>query len=336
MGYLAFDAIDDAIDATTAFLTPIDRSRWLRLLIVVFFIGGGGVNVPTSGGWPSDGGSGPSASALDQGTIAVIVGVIAVVLLLVLTLAVIGAIMQFVLIESLRSETVHVRRYVRRHWRRGLRLFGFRIGLLLLVALLIGLPVAVGVLGILGGAGASEVAFASVGLLFVLLPIGLVLFAGLALVNGLTTTFVVPTMLAEDCGVIAAWRRFWRPLRAEWREYAVYVVVNWLLHAGAGIAAALVGLLAMVVVTIPLATAALLVALGTGASVSPPTIAVYVLLGLTWLLLVILIGLLIRIPVVTFFRYYALLILGDTDPALDLIPEQRAAVRSGDGDATPG
>ncbi|MFC7138230.1 hypothetical protein ACFQRB_20675 [Halobaculum litoreum] len=34
----------------------------------------------------------------------------------------------------------------------------------------------------------------------------------------------------------------------------------------------------------------------------------------------------------SYLRYYALLVLGDAEPALDLIPERRAAVRADGGE----
>jgi hypothetical protein len=45
---------------------------------------------------------------------------------------------------------------------------------------------------------------------------------------------------------------------------------------------------------------------------------------------------LVQVPVVTYFRYYALLVLGDTDADLDLIPERRRAVRAGSGGGPSG
>jgi hypothetical protein len=38
----------------------------------------------------------------------------------------------------------------------------------------------------------------------------------------------------------------------------------------------------------------------------------------------------VQVPVQVYLRYWALLVLGDVDSALDLIPEQREAVRSGE------
>jgi hypothetical protein len=44
--------------------------------------------------------------------------------------------------------------------------------------------------------------------------------------------------------------------------------------------------------------------------------------------------LLVQVPFQTFLRYYALLVLGDTNEAFDLIPERRRAVREDDAGPT--
>ena len=40
MTLYALDAIDDAATATRELLWPFDLGRWLRLVVVVFFLGG--------------------------------------------------------------------------------------------------------------------------------------------------------------------------------------------------------------------------------------------------------------------------------------------------------
>ena len=42
MSLHALDDIGDALDATKSLLLPVDPPQWLRLALVVFFIGGGG------------------------------------------------------------------------------------------------------------------------------------------------------------------------------------------------------------------------------------------------------------------------------------------------------
>lgn len=46
MSLHAVENVDDAFRATKAFLLPFDRRRWLKLAVVVFFVGGS--SLPTS------------------------------------------------------------------------------------------------------------------------------------------------------------------------------------------------------------------------------------------------------------------------------------------------
>lgn len=350
MAFHAVDDIDAAFEATKAFLLPVDAGRWLRLAFVVFFLGGAGVNFPSGdvgGGFggpggefpgPEDGFPGPGGGISDPGggipsfsgvggeLLALVLVAVALVVLVGLLFGLVGAVMEFVLVESLRTEEVHVRRYARGHLGNGLRLFGFRLGLTLLALLV--LAVALGALFVgLGGMAALE-RIGSI-LLLVLLGIPLVLVVGAvyALVNGFTTTFVVPVMIRTDRPVLGAWRRFWRVLREEWTEYLVYAVFVFVLHLVVGTALALVMGIVAAILFVPLAIVGVVGLLVSG-GVSPvailPVVAVGGILGLAFLAL----SAVVRVPVVAFFRYYALLVLGDTDGDLDLIPKRREDIRA--------
>lgn len=345
MGLDAVDDVDDAVEATKAFLLPFDWGVWLRLGVISFFLGGIGGNVPRGdfgggdlpvggppGGGPGTGGGLPSMPEVSGVLIAAIVAVVLVLVTIGIVFGVIGAVMEFALIESLRTEEVHVRRYFRQQFGRGLRLFGFRIGLGILA-----LVVLVALLGALFvGMGGPE-AFSDIGtiLIFVLatLPILFVVGVLFVLINGFTTTFVVPVMMQTDRSVLGGWRRFWRTLRAEWVEYLVYAGLVFVLHLLTGIAIAIVmGIVALVLV-IPLAIVGVFGLFAAG-GVSPVALLVLGILAILFFLLFLGLGALVRVPVITFFRYYALLLLGDTDDDLDLIPDRRAEIRSdSSGDA---
>lgn len=345
MGLDAVDAVDDAIEATKAFLLPFDWGVWLRLGVISFFLGGVGGNVPGGnfgggdfptggppGGGPGTGGGFPSMPEISGALIAAIVFVVLVLVAIGIVFGVIGAVMEFSLIESLRSEEVHVRRYFRQHLGRGLRLFGFRIGLGIVF-----LVVSVALLGALFVAMGGPEAFGDPGtiVIFVLaaLPILFVVGVLFVLINGFTTTFVVPVMMVTDRSVLGGWRRFWRTLRAEWLEYLVYVGLVFVLHLLTGVAVAIVmGVVALVLI-IPLAIVGVFGLFAAG--VSPVALLVLGVLGILFFLLFLGLGALVRVPVITFFRYYALLLLGDTDDDLDLIPDRRAEIRGGSaGEAT--
>ena len=349
MALHAVDDLEDALSATRAFLFPFDAGRWLRLAIVAFFVGGVG-SAPTSG-FQFGGGGGGSVDTGGVGTtppeitgelLSLVLLVAGVLVAIGLVVGFVGSVMEFVLVASLRDEEVHVRRYFREHWRAGARLFGFRLALTLLAAALVAVPILALVFGTGGPAavgGPGEV----FGLLLLLLPLALVAGIAFSLVNGFTTFFVVPVMLLEGDGVLASWRRFYGTLRAEWKEYLVFVVVTFVLSLVVATAVGIVVGIAAFLVVVPFVLLGLggflaAGALGSGGigAASLPVLLAVGLLGLLAFLLVVFVAAVVQVPVVTYFRYYALLVLGDTDEALDLVPERRRAIRAGSGDAVDG
>jgi hypothetical protein len=333
--WYAIAALSDARDATETLLRPLDRGRWLRLALVALFVGVGG-GVPTGGGnvgLPSGGGGGapsdlPSPTLPDPGAaVAVAAAVVVVLVVVVVVWSVVGAVMEFVLVAGLRDREVRIRRPFRAHFRRGLRLFGFRLavglGSLLVVALPVALVIALGV-------GLSPV------LLVLLLPL-LVLFGVVALLGsvalGLTTDFVVPTMLTEDVGVLDGWRRVWPVVREQWKQTAVYLVAKFALGIGVGIAVSLAVLLAALVVAVPFAVVGggLFLALSAAGAGAGVWVAVALVAAL-FVLVMVVVGLLIQVPALTFVRYYSLSVLGLFDPDLDLVGVERPDDGDGNGD----
>lgn len=322
----AVENVGDAFAVTRAFLFPFDVRQWLKLAIVAFFVGAA-TNLPTAQfdtrGTRDRAPETASPTFDPEIAMPVVVAVVAAIIVLALLFALVGAIMEFVLVESLRRGEVSMRRYWSERWRQGLRLFGFRIA--------IGLPVLALVVGWLAlvlvplftDAAVPEL---SIGLFLLGIPVLFVVGVLVALVYSFTTVFVVPIMIREDCGVLAGWRRLWPSIRGAWKEYLAYVVVAFLLTVATGILASfLVGLGALVVL-LPLA----LVAALTHLTVSLTSTAGLVVLALLVLLFVIALAAiwaLVQVPILTYLRYYALLVLGDVEPSLDLVSEQRSAVR---------
>jgi MFS family permease len=350
MAYAATQCVDDAIEATKAFLTPVDRGRWLRMAAIVFFlsIGAGAGAVPNLGGQFSVG-SGvtdwePSQEVvitdLSQVPDSVWLALAALALaavVLVLVFGILGAIMEFVLVEAIRTETARVREPFRRHLRDGLSLFAFQA---LLFVLLLGLPVGGYVLLLLWPAVAAGASIgAIVGLVALLLVLVLVVGLLAALVNGFTVEFVVPVMIQREVGLVAGWRRFWPVLRGNLAEFAVYVALRWALAIAVSfVAGTATGILATVV-GIPFFLLVGGLFLGTGGALTPSTIAVYVVLIVVFVLVVVALGTAVQVPLQTFTRYYQLFVLGDVAPEFDLVPDRRESVRTpefetNDGDET--
>lgn len=336
MALYALDDLDDAYAATRGFLFPVDWRRWLRLALVAFFVAGS-TGTPSSPFGFQFGGAGAGSDAGTNGELTpaefetaveqllpfvpLLVALALGGLLLAFLFALVGSVMEFVLVESLREDRVAVREFFGRYWRPGVRLFGFRFALgflaLLGAALVFGLtvgPLAVGATPVV-----PLVALVVLGPLFVLYALAI------GVVSGFTTVFVVPVMLLESRGVLSAWRRLWPTVRGQWRQFAVYALVVVVVLFAAGIAAG-------IAVAIPVALVGALFALVVGigvltSGVSAATGALAVVLGVPFVLFVLLVVALVQVPIQTYVRYHALLVLGDADEQFDLIPDVRRSIR---------
>ncbi len=334
MSWYAVEALDDAIETTKAFLLPVEARTWLKLAIIVLFLGGSSVSPPTGGGNTQFSGGEPGGSAPEIPvsmdtivTLAIIIVAVAILLWMIFTL--IGSLMEFAFVESLRSRDVHVRQYLRRYFGQGLRLFGFRFVLFTLIILPIVGFVLIFVPSLLSGS--PDIALGS---LFLFIPILLLLGLVVALVDGLTTNFVVPVMILQNRGVLPGWRAFWPTLRREWKQYGMYVLLRFALSIAAGIVVSLVGGIVSIVLLIPFAILGLIAYAAVGSPTTfsaitsnTPLLASFGLLTVVYGLLSIFAFAVIRVPVQTYLRYFSLLVLGDTNAEFDLIPELRETVR---------
>lgn len=334
MTLYALDNVDDALDVTRTFLRTLDRTTWMKLAVVVLFIGGPGANLtsfqfnaPTS-----DSQLQPNAPPADNivltdiepGVGLIVAFVIGIIVLLILALLFVGSVFEFVFVESLRANELRIRRYWSRYWRQGLRLFGFRllVGLFVLGSVL--LSVGIVLFPLVFGSDAGTV---SIPLLVLFVPLFIVLGVVFGLVNGFTTVFVVPVMLLEDRGVLAGWRRLWSTITSQWKQYLAYAVVGFVLTA---VGAILVGIVVVILAVILLVPFGILAAVGIGALFvfEPLGIGLLVVLGILYGLSIVAVAAIVQVPIQAYLRYYALLVLGDIDGNLDLIPDQRAAVRN--------
>ncbi|WP_049980905.1 DUF7544 domain-containing protein [Halolamina rubra] len=334
MTLYALQDIDDAIAATRAFLWPFDLGRWVKLAFVAFFLGGtGGVNpfqfsgspqgTPTG---PTDPGGAPNFRAMIDAistTEWLLIGaVVGAILLIGLAFAFVGAVMEFVFVESLRRERVAIREYWRGWWWQGGRLFGFRLVVGLLSLLLAGGAIVAAVWPLLTGTPGFSLPllFVAIGVAFVVAIVG-------SLVNGFTTQFVVPVMIAENHNVLAAWRRFWPTLTGQWKQYLAYVVLRFVLAIAVAVVVGVISFVAALVLAIPFVMVGLIGAAALGAA---PMVGWGIILFAValFVLTLIALSLLVAVPVQTYLRYYALLVLGDTEEAFDLVADRRQAIRA--------
>ena len=370
MSLHALDDIGDAIDATKSFLFPFEKGNWLRLAVVVFFLGssGGGLNLfrglnsasnADEGSVPTGPDSGVAVTGLLDGvsggllqvdpggelppgvpqdllagaTLAIVVLFVALVLF-GLFAALLSNFMEFVFVQSLVDRETHVRQYLREHFGNGLRLLGFRLALDVVALLGAGLVFGAFFLLALGGEASNFNAgtvLASSTLLLVAIGIGAVV---LGTITGFTNVFVVPMMVQSGDGILAGWRQLLSSLSDHPKQYLGYLVVSIVLAIGVGIVSTILNVVAFLVVGIPFGIVAfvLLGALGEG----PAVVALLAILGVVALVVLLVALNLIKVPLQSFLRYYAMLVLGDIDESMDPVPAVRADIRSDESDATDG
>jgi len=341
MSLHAIDDIGDAIDATKSFLLPFAARTWLKLAVIVFFIGGGGgfnglQNAGNLGGQDQPSGGGFDQPLADRGAATTVDGVLSAIspellvviglaALLVLCFALLSNFMAFVFAESLIEREVHLRRYLRGNVGNGLRLFAFRLAVSL-VSLLLVVGFLYTVFVTTFGGNLDNVTATA---LFSILPVAIVFFLVIAVVQGLVTgftnVFVVPMMLTGDRGLLGSWKRLLGSMRRHVKQYLAYLAFSIVLAIGVGIVGSVVSIVATLLVAIPfvLVGAVLWFALGQG-TVALALIGIVVLL---FVLVLLLVTSLVQVPLQAFLRYYAMLVLGDVDEPLDPLPEVRSDVR---------
>ncbi|WP_257297749.1 DUF4013 domain-containing protein [Haloarchaeobius sp. FL176] len=339
MSLHAVDELDDAIDVTKGLLFPFDLRRWLKLALVVLFVGGGtgfpsyAFNFAGSSGGGGGGGGGDLGLTLTDGELLLAVGGLVVAVLgFFLLFGALGAIMEFVFVEALVSGEIRIRHNLGEYWRRGLRLFGFRLAVSLPMLLVVLGVVAAFFVPFLLGTGAE------LGLLFLLaaIPLLLILAFVVGILNGFTSAFVVPVMLADDCGVLDGWRTLWPSITDETVEYIGFAVISYVIRLVTGTAATMVLGVTALVLFIPAA----LVVFGVFAvlSTTPGLLAAatVVVVGAVYAVALFAVWAVVLVPVESYHRYHGLLVLGDLLPDYDLVADRRPDDESGSGGATPG
>lgn len=320
MSWYAIDALSGSIVATRDLLSDTTLGSWLELVVLVFFVGGISTTLIADFnliGTLADARRNETVLGGDPTMIGlgVVGGGIAL-----LGFVLVGAIAEFVFLETLRTRTVRLRAYGSRWWQAGVRLFGFRLGVFALAAAV--LAVTGWLLGWQSDPGDVPATTAAV----VLTPSLLVAFV----VDRFTRMFVVPIVLVTGCSITDGWRTFLPTLREQWRQFAVYALVDLALVTVVTVLGGLVGAFIAAVMAVPVGLFALaifdaLVTNGLTPAIVAPTIGA--LVALPYLFVTLVLGVLVHVPVVVYVRYVALLVLGDANDRYDPISRVRAVVR---------
>ncbi|WP_246999198.1 DUF7544 domain-containing protein [Halosolutus gelatinilyticus] len=310
--------LGNALSVTRRYFGSLGGRGWLKLGVVVFLLGGLGLsshllNASLEPIW--DVFDDPTGATTELALLAVGLGV-------VIGFAYVSAVLEFVFVDSLRTEAVRFRRDLRANCRRGCWLLLFRLSLALSAIAVVAIAVAAVVYA--GDIAAPDEL--SAGEIAVIAFVAAAAFVGWHAVDTLTTAFVVPIMLLDDRGPIGGWRAFAGAMRSNpWGAVGFLVVAwtigstLWLVITGIGFVATIFGVLLFAVAALGLT--AVDQSLGWVAVVALLVASLAYQYGVA----------LAAAPVRAYVRYYALLILGDTTDALDPIPEQRAAVRADAG-----
>jgi len=270
MSWYVIDAVERAIERTrTCLFEPIDIWKWLKLTIIVLFIGGGGGfnSGGNSGSYNNYGGSGSDFSGIPQGFIDVvsnfyehlmsyseatlIIFAIVLIFLFLLLLSLIGSVMEFVFVESLVRNDVRIREYFSRYLMKGVALFILRIiiGLgTLLAFVILALPLLF-MTGIVDG-GIDRLGGASIMLLIMGLIAILFIIVIVAGIIGSFINLAIPVSLYSQSSIYSALSRVLGQFRHDWQQIVVYWVGRLILAIAAGILVAIVGLIAIIILGI--------------------------------------------------------------------------------------
>lgn len=305
MTWHAVRAAGESVAATKALLADAPLRTWLRLSILVLFVGT--LITPFLVDFNNSSVVLASIEGTDPAPLLVLAVLIAPLSLCV------GTVFEFVFLDALRGESVRLIAGSERRFHAGMQVFALRLALL---------------------AVAGGVVLAAVSLLSTpwAIIVGVVLVSLLLLCDRLTVGFVVPIMLLDGCSLAAGWRTFGPALGAEWREYLIYLLIAVTLWFAVAIVGGFASALFALSLLVPFGTLGIAVSevlLVQGLSETVVRQAVIGTLALPYLLVFFVFVLAIHVPLIAYRRYVGLFVLGDTTERHDPIPQLRTAIRRG-------
>lgn len=336
----AFKPITTAFEkAKKILLEPFNAWTWLKLMIIVFFVGTGSSRISNQFSNMANYRTGPEDTAgIEQGITSLlsnstILGIIIVAALLIILVAVLFAylrnVFSFVLIKALTSGDVHIIQPLKENLGRGFRLFVFTLAasILTLVVVLAFIAIAILLILLAVQAGTSSAAgivtlILVICVIFLLILLMVLFSIAMGIFIGFTYDFVAPMVYFKGMGIVESWKWLWASIKKDWQQYGVYVITRWALELA-------VGLLSMIIIVpVALIFIAVLVAGGIlAAAVAKTSVALAVVLGLVLLVvlaLFIIALMAISMPIAVYFRYYSLDVLKHIDPSAVIYSERFA------------
>ena len=319
MSWSGIDAIDGAVSRTKkTLIEPFNFWKWIKLGIIVFFLGGGGSSFnPASFNQPYRGAQTPAPTMgeiLSQITqfwhqyFTIILLVAAFFVFIILIFGYISSIMEFVLVESLVTDVVSFWAYSRKYLRLGFNLFIIRLGVGLFILSLLILFMLTVFKSVMGSFD-TIVPGMIIGIILKVVAVLL----GIAIVNGIIQSFInlsIPLAMYNDMGIIEAFKSIVGKARIDWKQIGMYWIIRFFLGIVASIA---VGIIAFILILVILAILAI-----------PAVILYYILSSigvqiLLWTLMALygifafvvffLFILIVSVPVPVFMKYHMLTFL---------------------------
>jgi hypothetical protein len=268
MSWYGIDVIDKAFSRTRkALFEPFDFWKWLKLAIIIFFLGGissnnggSGTNYKMS---PEELRNNTLGSEIVQGyfphsivenitssitsftVYGLLIALIAALILLFLLLFYISNVMEFVFVESLVKNEVKFWAYSRKFLGKGFNLLLVRLALLLIILVLLGIAALPFI---------SNIIKTSPDLSWPALLGGLIWFFGvlivLGLLLGIISSFIslaIPISIYRNTGILASLKLVFANFRKSWQQVLVYWVIRFVLGLVLGIAMLILVLLMLLV-----------------------------------------------------------------------------------------
>ncbi len=336
----AFKPITTAFEkAKKILLEPFNAWTWLKLMIIVFFVGTGSNTISSRFSNMFNYSTGPSdTTGIEQGissilsnstVLAILIVAVIVIILIALLFAYLRNVFSFVLIKAITSGDVHVIQPLKENLGRGFRLFVFTLaaGILTLIVVLAFIAIAILVILLAVQAGTSSAAgiitlILAISVICLLLLLMILFSVAMGIFIGFTYDFVAPMVYFKGTGIVESWKWLWASIKRDWKQYGVYVITRWALELA-------VGLLSLIII-VPVAVIfiAILVAGGIlAAAVANTSVALAVVIGLVLLVvlaLFIIALMAISMPIAVYFRYYSLDVLKQIDPSAVIYSERFA------------
>jgi len=329
----AFHPVSTALDRTKKLLfEPLDAWVWLKLIIIMFFVGSSGgssfnpgnafrYTTGNTGEFSGDSFTNSISSLLSEPlVIAGIVLLILAVIAIVLILSYLRGVFSFVLIDALTSGQVHIIQYFKDNMGRGFKVFVFNVVMMVISLVCILSMLAVTLLTIFWIVGMTDSSTPRLGM--IIAAVCILLFALLVilafsiltgLIIGFFYDFAVPLMRFKNLSMTESIKQVIGLVRKEPVEFLVYVVLRWALEAVVGL---IFGIINLCVMAVFLALGILVILIAAAAAkISMWLLIPFILLILIGFALMIIIMAVISMPIGVYFRYFSLDFLRSFDPA---------------------